>query len=349
MIEALSLNTKAILLLTAPLIAGKRNAKVKPLTPGEYEELARRLQETQAEPSDLLKPDADTLKERCGAAVGKERLAALLGRGFLLSQAVARWQARAIWVVSREDDAYPAILKERLKKDAPALLYGCGEKELVNRMAGALAIVGSRNANGPLLDYTRRAAALAAEAGRNVVSGAARGVDRAAMNGALEAGGKVVGVLAGDLERASMNREHRNPIRQGRLALISPYDPRAGFHVGHAMQRNKVIYSLADAALVVNAELKKSGTWNGAVEQLEKLRLVPVYVRSSGEASQGLAALQEKGALPWPDPKDAAGLAAAFRAAAPKAAKAPVQGGLPLFRMQQDGAAPEGAAVESGE
>ena len=343
MIETLSPDTKAILLLTAPLIAGKSNTRIPPLTPGEYEKLVRRLKENQASPSDLLKPDADTLKDRCGAAVGKARLAALLGRGFLLSQAVARWQARAIWVVSRADEAYPSILKERLEKYAPILLYGCGEKEIVNRTSGALAIVGSRNANEPLLEYARRAAALAAGAGRNVVSGAARGVDQAAMRGALETGGKAVGVLAGDLERASMNREHRNPILQGRLTLVSPYDPRAGFHVGQAMQRNKVIYGLADAALVVSAELKKSGTWNGAVEQLEKLRLVPVYVRSSGETSAGLGALQEKGALPWPNPKDAAGLAETFRAAGPKTASAPVQRGLP-FPARQDGAASPPAA-----
>ena len=34
------------------------------------------------------------------------------------------------------------------------------------------------------------------------------------------------------------------------------------------MQRNKLIYALADAALVVNAEKDKGGTWNGAIEQL---------------------------------------------------------------------------------
>jgi predicted Rossmann fold nucleotide-binding protein DprA/Smf involved in DNA uptake len=41
------------------------------------------------------------------------------------------------------------------------------------------------------------------------------------------------------------------------------------------MQRNKLIYSLADAALVVGSGLNKGGTWAGAVEQLDKLRLLP--------------------------------------------------------------------------
>ncbi|OPY93454.1 MAG: Sugar-specific transcriptional regulator TrmB [Syntrophaceae bacterium PtaU1.Bin231] len=89
---------------------------------------------------------------------------------------------------------------------------------------------------------------------------------------------------------------------EGQLVLISPYDPAAGFNVGHAMQRNKLIYALADAALVVNADYNKGGTWAGAAEQLDKLRFVPLYVRSDGETGKGLEALRRKGALPWPNP-----------------------------------------------
>jgi predicted Rossmann fold nucleotide-binding protein DprA/Smf involved in DNA uptake len=122
------------------------------------------------------------------------------------------------------------------------------------------------------------------------------------MQGALEAGGRVTGVLADRLERSAMNREHRRPLLDGRLVLISPYDPAAGFNVGHAMQRNKLIYALADAALVVNADAGRGGTWAGAVEQLDRLRLVPVYVRSNGEIGEGLRGLHGRGAKEWPNP-----------------------------------------------
>lgn len=64
------------------------------------------------------------------------------------------------------------------------------------------------------------------------------------MRGALEACGKVSGVLADSLEKTTMNREHRNLLLDGQLVLISPYDPSAGFNVGNAMQRNKLIYAL---------------------------------------------------------------------------------------------------------
>ena len=112
----------------------------------------------------------------------------------------------------------------------------------------------------------------------------------------------MVGVLANGLEQASMQRANRDPLLEGRLVLVSPQDPCAGFNVGHAMQRNKLIYAFSDAALVVNAEENKGGTWAGATEQLDRLGFVPVYVRSTGATGKGLDALLKKGALPWPNP-----------------------------------------------
>jgi len=93
----------------------------------------------------------------------------------------------------------------------------------------------------------------------------------------------------------------RTSLKQ--LVLICPYDPAARFHVGHAMQRNKLIYALADTALVVSSDYQKGGTWTGAVEQLEKLEFVPVYVRANGDMGPGLEGLRKRGAVSWPDPK----------------------------------------------
>jgi predicted Rossmann fold nucleotide-binding protein DprA/Smf involved in DNA uptake len=166
---------------------------------------------------------------------------------------------------------------------------------------------------------------LAARAGRTVVSGGAKGVDQAAMYGALEAGGRVCGVLPDSLERATIHREYRDWIIAGLLALVSPYDPNARFHAGNAMQRNKLVYALADASLVVNSDLNKGGTWAGAVEQLDKLKFAPVFVRAAGKIPAGLDALRKKGAFPWPEPPDADSLEAVFNAP-----PASARDGLPL-------------------
>lgn len=304
---SMSANTQTILLLTAPLIAGRESAaSTDLLSPGEYRRLARQLREMQCQPADLLSPEAGELIDACRVVVDADRMKRLLARGFLLSQALERWRARAIWVCSRADADYPRRLKARLKDEAPAILYGCGDPDLLE--SGGLAVVGSRDVDQALVEYAESIGRLTAKARRSLVSGGARGIDQAAMRGALEAGGKVVGVLGDSLEKAAMNREHRNLLMDGQLVLVSPFDPNAGFNVGNAMQRNKLIYSLADAALVVSSDLDKGGTWAGAVEQLDKFKLVPVYVRSTGMDSKGLDALQCRGAIPWPNPEDAEGL-----------------------------------------
>lgn len=297
----LSSNTQAILLLTAPLIIGQGRTSIKPLTASEYRSLARRLRELKRQPGDLLEPCSRSEMTEWGLDLETGRLLQLLDRGFLLAQAIEHWRTRAIWVLSRADPSYPTRLKERLRGDAPPVLYGCGDGSMLN--SGGLAVVGSRNLDDTLIEYTKAVGQLTAESLRTLVSGGAKGADQAAMRGALESGGRSVGVLADSLERAVVRREYRNALKGGRLALISPYDPAARFQVGHAMQRNKLIYALADAALVVNSDYRKGGTWTGAVEQLDKLRFVPVYVRSHGECGKGLDALRERGAIPWPDPK----------------------------------------------
>lgn len=251
----------------------------------------------------------------------------MIGRGFLLSQALERWRSRAIWVVSRADVRYPRRLKARLNGAAPPVLYGCGEMGLLE--SGGLAVVGSRDVGAELISYTESVGQLAARARRTVVSGGARGVDQAAMRGAVQGGGRAVGMLADRLEQVAMQRENRDALRRGRLTLVSPYDPGAGFNAGHALQRNKLIYALADAPLVVSSDVNKGGTWAGATEQLEKLRFVKIYMRSTGELGRGIEALQRRGATPWPNPRDAGEVDAALRAA-PKAAPEAAQSGLRL-------------------
>lgn len=334
MTPALSLNTQAILLLTAPLIAGRGALPTELLSPGEYKRLARHLREMENQPADLLSPEASGLLRACRPAVEESRLQRLLGRGFLLSQVIEHWQARAIWVVSRADSDYPRRIKARLREDAPAVLYGCGDIRLLE--TGGLAVVGSRQVDEWLIEYAMAIGRLAANAGRTIVSGGAKGIDQAAMQGSLESGGKAVGILSDSLERTAMNREHRSLLMDGVLALVSPYDPNAGFSVGNAMQRNKYIYALADASMVVNSDFNKGGTWAGAAEQLDKLHFVPVYVRSTGETSEGMKALRDKGALPWPDPQDAAAFKLVFESKMPSVAGDDPRLDMPLFAQERE-------------
>ncbi len=71
--------------------------------------------------------------------LGRGRMEHLLGRGMQLSLAVEKWQARAIWVLSRADDDYPGRLKRSLGSGAPPILYGCGDRSVTRGDCSGLA------------------------------------------------------------------------------------------------------------------------------------------------------------------------------------------------------------------
>lgn len=121
-----------------------------------------------------------------------------------------------------------------------------------------------------------------------------------AMTAALGSGGSAVGVLANDLARAATGGKYRGAIQDGRLVLVSPYDPGSGFNVGHAMRRNRYIYNLADYGLVASSSSGSGGTWQGAVEALRDSAPVFVWVRGQ-DVPKGNHQLMERGALPFPE------------------------------------------------
>ena len=298
---ALTSNTQAILMLTAPLILGRGRSTTRPLSSGEYSKLAQRLSDAGLQPSDLLQPNAEFVLGEISADFGSERIKALLRRGLLLSQAVENWQTRSIWVVSRADHNYPSRYKQLPGQYRPPVLYGCGDQTLLQN--GGLAVIGSRKISENLIEYTERVGRLAANALCTIISGGAPGVDQASVRGALSVGGTAAVVLPGELEKAAMSRTNREALMGGQLALISPFDPRSRWSVGQAMSRNKLIYGLSNAALVVESSYDEGGTWPGAVEQLNKLRFVPVYIRTTDPPSEGLEGLRKNGAFDWPNPQ----------------------------------------------
>ena len=297
----LSDDTKAVLLLTAPLGLRKGPKTTSPLTWKEYTKLASSLQEQNRRPADLLNGGAYDFLDEELLPLKSGHINCLLDRGFQLSRIVERWRTRGIWAISVYDACYPSRLKDRLGSRAPPLLYGCGDARILD--GGGLAVVGSRKVDEEKIEYSNAIGRLAAKSQWPIVSGGARGVDQAAMSGCLTSGGMALGVLSERLESVAMSFQNRQPLMDNQLVVVSPYDPQAGFNVGNAMRRNKMIYALADAGLIVESAYGKGGTWSGAVEQLDRLRLVPVYVRRSDGRNRVVRSLVSKGALVWPEPQ----------------------------------------------
>ena len=291
-------DTQAILLLCASF-GQNRQTEPLPLTLSEYKLLTEWLRENQMRPADLLETTArEKIQTITINKLNPDRLIALLERGLMLSLAVEKWTNQGLWILGRSDAKYPKRLKQILKHSAPAIIYGVGNVELLS--LGGLAIVGSRDVDEEMIQYTQRVTKTCSQQNIQVISGGARGIDQESMLGILNNGGTAVGVLADSLTKAAVNSKYRSAIREGRLTLISSYDPDAGFNTGNAMGRNKYIYSLADYALVVKSDLEKGGTWNGAIEALSKIKEIPVFVNMIPPIPAGNQELYNRGAKPFP-------------------------------------------------
>jgi predicted Rossmann fold nucleotide-binding protein DprA/Smf involved in DNA uptake len=294
----LSPDTQAMLLLSASF-GLSRTTEPQPLSLGEYNDLASWLKDNNLTPKDLL--DSKTQNKLVKLVINKlesDRILTLLERGVMLSLAVEKWTNQGLWILGRGDAEYPKCLKQKLRYQAPAIIYGVGNKKLLSQ--GGLAIVGSRDVDDAGLEYTQKLAQTCAQQKIQIISGGARGVDRASMLNVLEAGGTAVGVIADSLAKAAVAKNYRTEIKEGRLTIISTYDPDAGFNIGNAMGRNKYIYALADYSLVVSSSVSTGGTWAGAIEALKKIQDVPVLVRIEENVPKGNHELIKEGAIPFP-------------------------------------------------
>ena len=268
-----------------------------PFKLSEWNELEREIEKSSLKnPCELHGHSTEDVEKILGVlAEDAKRLAQLLGRSAPLALELESLFSRGIWAITRVDEKYPAKLRETLKEKAPTILFGAGDIGLLKR--SGIAVIGSRNID-------EAGAAFAKEIGRKtvrsrlaIISGGARGTDRIAMDGALEAEGDAIGVMADSLESTIRKSDVRELLLDGRLVLCTPYLPSAGFSVGGAMGRNKIIYGLADYAVVVSSDFQTGGTWAGAVEAL-KAGWCPVFVRDGENVPKGNGELIKLGGVP---------------------------------------------------
>lgn len=292
--ELLSDDGRAVLALCSQL--GLDDAG-QAFTLTEWNDLARRIQASEwKRPAALAGQSATAIAATLGIVPAvAERVAGLLERGGRLALELENLATRGLWAVTRADAGYPAKLRQSLKHQAPPVLFGAGEITLLAR--AGVAVIGSRNLDPAGFAFAQGVGRRCAAARLPVVSGGARGTDRVAMQAALDEGGRAFGVLADSLERTVQQPDLRQLLQDERLVLVTPYSPTAGFSVGAAMGRNKVIYGLANYAVVVSSDLEKGGTWAGAVEALRG-DWCPVFVRSGEDVPAGNRELLKRGAAP---------------------------------------------------
>ena len=134
----------------------------------------------------------------------------------------------------------------------------------LDRLDGALAVVGSRDATTYGADVAADLAATVGDSGRAVVSGAAFGIDQAAHRGAISVDAPTVAVLACGADR-TYPQAHRELIEHiaAEGAVVSETIPGGSPMRVRFLSRNRVIAALTSGTLVVEAALR-SGALNTA-------------------------------------------------------------------------------------
>lgn len=204
-----------------------------------------------------------------------------------------RLQAGGIEVIPiMEKFIYPPSLKSNLKKDAPIVIYAKGNMDLLKRPM--VAIVGARKSGASALEFTDNVAEKAVRNRQVIVSGFAKGVDQRALDAALKFGGQSIIVLPQGIE-TYRSKDYYAAMVRGDLLILSVYHPKAPWSVGLAMDRNKIIYGLADEIYAAESN-ESGGTWEGVRDGLKRGRKIYVRQALNGEKNAN-ALLIEQGAI----------------------------------------------------
>lgn len=210
-----------------------------------------------------------------------------------------------ICVITEVMSEYPQRWLEKLGGKHPPLIFVAGNASLLNEPS--VGVVGSRDVDEAGSEFAAAVAREIANLGLATVSGGARGVDQIAMRTAALAGGRSIGILADSMSKTVRAGATAEALESGRVCLATPFSPHAPFQVGNAMARNKMVYGLSQATVIVSAAEGSGGTWAGAIEAIDG-SLCAVLVRVGAGVPDGNLQLARKGALPISAPSELARL-----------------------------------------
>lgn len=216
-------------------------------------------------------------------------------------------------LVTPDDVLWPGKLDDLLLRahSAPPLcLWVAGAPQTLQETQGAVAIVGSREAD----DYGERCAhslaARVASTDHLVISGGAMGIDASAHWGALSTRfespndfgtGATIAIFAGGLRNIGPSRNLRlfDEILSHSGALISELPPETVPHSSRFLARNRLIAALSDCIVVAQARYR-SGALNTAqwgIEMGRSVLAIPGSIESPNNAGCNRIIIEQKASM----------------------------------------------------
>ena len=267
----------------------------KPLTLKEWNELLDSVIEHGQQPSVVMDPSQSFLRETDCSQAYIERIKRLMSRAGTVAFQLDELEGKGIDIVTQFDADYPVLMKRRLKKKTPPVLFYSGDIGLAKKIG--IGVAGSRNVDAEGVEFARKLVEKAAAERLVVYSGGAKGVDSIAEKAAVESGSAAISFVADSLISKIRKKEILDAIVNRKCLLLSDVRPDVGFSAARAMNRNRYIYASSYGTFVVASDYNKGGTWAGATEAM-KNEWTKVLVWNHG-GYEGNRRLIEKGAVPY--------------------------------------------------
>ena len=221
----------------------------------------------------------------------------LLHRTVQLSYALENLARKGIVAVTCYDAEYPARIKRKLGEAAPPFFYRCGEAELLNGPAVAIVGIQGVRTDDRMQQALDRLVREAVENGYTIVTGGELGVSRVAANLVGQYGGRLLDVLGGGMAEHIHTDGIAELIAMDSAAAVSLVHPETVFTIPHAIIRNRLLFSLADAAFIFNTDGRR-----GEVDILQNRYCDWIYAWEGNAESRALIA---RGAIPMDSVKSA--------------------------------------------
>ena len=268
---------------------------LKPLTMKEWNEFLDNVAQHGEQPSVVIRSATNFFKEAGYSQEFTERMKKLLFRGGAVAFALDELTKKGIDIVTLFDQDYPKLLKRKLKRKSPPVLFYSGDISLAQKIG--IGIVGSRNIDEDGIRFTQKLVEKAASERLIIYSGGAKGIDTTSEKAAVESGSAAVSFIADSLLSKIRKKDILDSIINKKQLLFSDVKPDVGFSAARAMNRNKYIYASSYGTFVVASDYNKGGTWTGATEALKK-EWAKVFVWNHKEYN-GNQKLIEKGGIPY--------------------------------------------------
>ncbi len=293
MIWPLSDDTNTALLLCAWL--GGEDVYL-PLEIQEYNTLEQWLLQNGYRPGNLIQPScAEAAAQATG--LGSDRLTALLGRSITLGFYLEEWQRKDYWIIGRRDVHYPKRICQFLQESAPPVLFGMGDRQLLDQ--SATAVIGPDQVMESSNQHAREIAELCVRHDRTIIAAGKQTLSAAVVESGLLSGGSVIWVIQGPVFGESLRKLFRRAKAAGKFLMLSGRSPADRRPIPQEPEVGRIAVALCDSVMYVDGTELSGDRYCMEDAVYSVLEQRNCFVRSFGQATAAAERLTHGGANPW--------------------------------------------------